>query len=126
MKNIKVKQFFHRIFSSRTSRVSRSKYGNLFMTVFIAVFALFSLLPLVLSIGMSLKPINELYVFPPTFFPNQPTFDNYKMLFSLIDSTRVAFSRYFFNTVFISFVTVIIHVIIASLAAFYVYFQCSF
>ena len=83
MKNIKVKQFFHRIFSSRTSRVSRSKYGNLFMTVFIAVFALFSLLPLVLSIGMSLKPINELYVFPPTFFPNQPTFDNYKMLFSL-------------------------------------------
>lgn len=107
-----------RLFSPRTNRVNRSKYGNAFMTVFVGLFALFSLLPLVLSVGMSLKPINELYVFPPTFFPRQPTFDNYKMLFSLIDSTRVAFSRYFFNTLFISFVTVTLHVLFASMAAF--------
>lgn len=109
---------FRKALSPRSSRVNRSKYGNAFMTIFVSVFALFSLLPLILSIGMSLKPINELYVFPPTFIPREPTFDNYKMLFSLIDSTRVAFSRYFFNTVFISFVTVILHVLAASMAAF--------
>ena len=118
MRNKSISKRFHRAVSLRTIRINRSKYGNAFMTVFVSVFALFSLLPLVLSISMSLKPINELYVFPPTLIPREPTFDNYKMLFSLIDSTRVAFSRYFFNTVFISFVTVTLHVLSASMAAF--------
>lgn len=121
MSNIKkktFKQILKKIFSPRTKQVNRSKYGNFAMTLFIGVLALFSAIPLVLAFGMSLKPINELYVFPPTFFPRIPTFDNYKMLFSLIDSTRVAFSRYFFNTVFITMATVVIHVIIASMAAF--------
>lgn len=111
-------QWLRRLFSPRTKRVSRSKYGNAVMTVFIVAVALFSALPLVLAIGMSLKPINELYVFPPTLLPNEPTFDNYRMLFSLINSTRVAFSRYFFNTVFVTLATVAIHVVIASMAAY--------
>lgn len=111
-------QWLRRLFSPRTKRVSRSKYGNAVMTVFIVAVALFSALPLVLAIGMSLKPINELYVFPPTLLPNEPTFDNYRMLFSLNNSTRVAFSRYFFNTVFVTLATVAIHVVIASMAAY--------
>lgn len=112
------KQKLKRFFSPRAKRVSRSKYGNFAMTFFITVFALFSLIPLVLAVGMSLKPINELYVFPPTLWPRQPTFDNFKMLFSLINTTRVAFSRYFFNTVFITLATTAIHVVIASMAAY--------
>lgn len=88
------------------------------MLLFILVIAVFSALPLVLSIGMSLKPINELYLFPPTLWPRNATFDNYKMLFSLINSTRVAFSRYAFNTVFITIATTAIHVLIASMAAY--------
>ena len=107
-----------RLFSNRARRVSRSRSGNFFMFLFIFVVAVFSALPLVLSIGMSLKPINELYVFPPTLWPREATLDNYKMLFSLIGSTRVAFSRYAFNTVFITVLTTVIHVIIASLAAY--------
>jgi len=106
------------IFSNRTHRVSRSRTGNFFMFLFVGVMAVFSVLPLVLSIGMSLKPINELYVFPPTIWPRNMTLDNYKMLFSLINSTRVAFSRYLFNTVFITLATTAIHVLISSLAAY--------
>lgn len=121
MENIKKKSFrkvIKAIFSPRTERVSRSKYGNAAMFIFIAIFAVFSLIPLVLSIGMSLKPINELFVFPPTLFPRNPGFDNYKMLFSLINTTRVAFSRYFFNSLFITCATTAIHVLVASMAAY--------
>lgn len=71
-----------RLFTNRTSRVSRSKSGNLLMFLFIGTVAVFSALPLVLAIGMSLKPIHELYVFPPTLWPRSLTGDNYKMLFT--------------------------------------------
>jgi ABC-type glycerol-3-phosphate transport system permease component len=109
---------WRRVFSNRARRVSRSRSGNAVMLVFILAVAIFSALPLVLSIGMSLKPINELYVFPPTLWPREATSDNYKMLFSLLGSTRVAFSRYVFNTVFITALTTALHVLMASLAAY--------
>ena len=80
--------------------------------------AVFSALPLVLAIGMSLKPIHELYVFPPTLWPRSLTGDNYKMLFTLLSTSRVAFSRYVFNTVFIAVVTTAGHVVFASMAAY--------
>ena len=112
------RRFLRRLLSNRTHRVSRSRSGNFLMFLFVAVLAIFCALPLVLSLGMSLKPINELYLFPPTLWPRNPTGDNYKMLFSLINSTRVAFSRYAFNTVFITVATTAIHVVIASMAAY--------
>ncbi len=107
-----------RLFTNRTSRVSRSKSGNLLMFLFIGTVAVFSALPLVLAIGMSLKPIHELYVFPPTLWPRSLTGDNYKMLFTLLSTSRVAFSRYVFNTVFIAVVTTAGHVVFASMAAY--------
>lgn len=113
-----LRRFRRRIFTNRTRRVSRSRLGNVFMFICIALLAVFCALPLVLSVGMSLKPINELYLFPPTLWPRNATLDNYKMLFSLINSTRVAFSRYVFNTVFITVATTAIHVVIASMAAY--------
>lgn len=107
-----------RLFSNRTSRVSRSKSGNFLMLLFIGTVAIFSALPLVLAIGMSLKPIHELYVFPPTLWPRSLTGDNYKMLFTLLSTSRVAFSRYVFNTVFIAVITTGGHVLFASMAAY--------
>ena len=113
-----LKMVLKAVFSPRAKRVSRSKYGNAAMFIFIGIIAVFSFIPLVLAVGMSLKPINELFVFPPTLFPRQPSFDNYRMLFSLINTTRVAFSRYFFNTLFITIATTAIHVFTASMAAY--------
>ena len=107
-----------RLFSNRTDRVSRSKSGDFLMFLFIGTAAVFCALPLVMSIGMSLKPIHELYVFPPTLWPRSLTGDNYKMLFTLLSTGQVAFSRYAFNTVFITVVTTACHVVFASMAAY--------
>ena len=107
-----------RLFSNRTDRVSRSRSGDFLMFLFIGTAAVFCALPLVMSIGMSLKPIHELYVFPPTLWPRSLTGDNYKMLFTLLSTGQVAFSRYAFNTVFIKVVTTACHVVFASMAAY--------
>ena len=76
------------------------------------------MIPLVLSISNSLKPINELFIYPPRIFPISPTFDNYTTLFSLLSTTWVPFTRYLFNTVFVTFTTTFLHVIFSSMAAY--------
>jgi len=114
----KVLRVFRRIFSNRTEKVNRTKTGNIALYLFIIIIASFSAVPLIMAIAMSLKPINELFLFPPTLLPRNPTFNNFADLFRLLNITWVPFSRYAFNTVFITVVTIIGHVIIASLAAF--------
>ena len=60
-----VQRFLSKLFTNRTKRQTRSKTGNAVVFFFIAILAVFSAVPLVLSIGMSFKPLNELYMFPP-------------------------------------------------------------
>ena len=75
-------------------------------------------LPMVYAICQSLKPLDELFVFPPRFFVVNPTFKNYRDLFSLINNSWVPFSRYIFNTVFISLAGTFGNVLFASYAAY--------
>ncbi|MBQ1988680.1 MAG: carbohydrate ABC transporter permease [Clostridia bacterium] len=112
------KNTLKRIFSNRTKKVNRSKAGNMGIFLFIAVIAAYSVIPLILLISNSLKPISELYIYPPRIFPIEPTFDNFTTLFELMSSTWIPFSRYVFNTFFVTFATTGIHLVIASMAAY--------
>lgn len=56
--------------------------------------------------------------FPPRFYVISPTLDNFKALPRLLSSDLVPFSRYMLNSIFVSAVTTILHVIVASMAAF--------
>lgn len=100
------------------SRRNRKTYGDVFMLVIIGIMAAFSFFPLLMSVNMSLKPIHELFYYPPKIFAENPTFDNFRMLFSLMQNTRVSFFRYAFNTVFISVAVTAGHVFLASMAAY--------
>lgn len=115
---IKLKKFIKSIFSNRAKSINRSKSGNFVVGIFVAVTAAYSIIPLFLLISNSLKPISELYIYPPKWVPINPTFDNYKVLFSLMSSTWIPFSRYIFNTFFVTFATTALHIIIVSLAAY--------
>lgn len=97
---------------------NRRRYGDVIIALLLAGIAFFSAIPLVMSIGMSLKPINELFYFPPQILPSQPTLDNFVMLFKLMKTTYVPFSRYAFNTLFLTLATTLGHVLLASLAAY--------
>lgn len=113
-----LKRFTHRLFSNRTGTVNRSKIGNFGVYFFVFVIAAYSVIPLILLVSNSLKPISELYIYPPRWIPNNPTFDNYKVLFSLMSSTWIPFSRYIFNTLFVTIVTTVAHIIVAAFAAY--------
>lgn len=99
-------------------RVSRSRVVDLALFMFLLLGALFMLLPMVYAISSSLKPSNELWVFPPRFFVQNPTFKNFTDLFVLMSDSWVPFSRYILNTVFITVVGTFGHIMLASLCAY--------
>ena len=97
---------------------NRSFWGDLGIYLMMLVVAVAMVFPLVFSVAASLKPLDELFRFPPRVFPQRVTLDNYSDLIVVLGQSWVPFSRYLANTVFITFVGTFGHVIIASMAAF--------
>ena len=102
----------------RRRRANRSVGGDICNIIILALFGAFMALPMVFAIGNAFKPLDEFFIFPPRFFVINPTLDNFNDLFILMAQSWVPFSRYIFNTVFITLVGTVGHVIIASMAAF--------
>lgn len=99
-------------------RYTRSNGGDTILVIFLLAGGLFSVLPLAYSIITAFKPLDELLVFPPTFFVRRPTLGNFITLPSLVTGLQVPFARYAFNSFFIAAVTTVLHVLTASMAAF--------
>lgn len=99
-------------------RVTRSRLGNTSSFLMVFLFGLVSVIPLIYAIVTSLKPIDELLLFPPRFWVKEPTFDNYLVLPTLLANLRVPLSRYILNSVLISALGTIGHIIVAMGAAF--------
>lgn len=99
-------------------RSTRSISGDLANVAILLLFGVFFALPLVYAISSAFKPMDEIFLFPPRFFVRNPTTDNFQDLLILMQQSWVPFTRYVFNTVFITIVGTIGHVIVASLAAF--------
>jgi ABC-type glycerol-3-phosphate transport system permease component len=100
------------------NRVNRRVSGDIGVTLFLVIFAIIMVIPLYFAIIQSIKPMNELYIFPPRLYVTSPTPDNYADLFRLMSSSWVPFSRYVFNTVMITAVGTFGHIILASMAAY--------
>ncbi|MBO9604427.1 MAG: carbohydrate ABC transporter permease [Paenibacillaceae bacterium] len=99
-------------------KVNRSLAGTLLLFALLGCFGAFMALPLVFAISNAFKPLDELFVFPPQFWVRNPTWANFSGLFQLMSNSWVPFSRYIFNTVFITLAGTAGHVILASAAAF--------
>lgn len=97
---------------------NRSIVGDFFIYAFLLFMAVLMAFPLVYAINNALKPLDELFKFPPTVFAQNPTLDNFSDLFVTMGKSWVTFSRYIFNTVFITVVGTVGHLIIASMGAF--------
>lgn len=99
-------------------RLGRSVGGNIGIGIVLLLAAAFMLLPMVYAISNAFKPLDELFVFPPRFFAKKPTLDNFTDLFTIMRQSWVPFSRYLFNTVFITAVGSAGCVLITSMGAF--------
>lgn len=99
-------------------RVNRSFAGNFFLFAFLAAAGAFSALPLIYAINAAFKPLDEIFLFPPRMFVRNPTLQNFADLINLLGQSWVPFTRYIFNTVFITGMGVVGHVLLASMAAY--------
>ena len=103
---------------AKNKKPNRSTAGNIFIYSILALIACAMAFPLVFAICSSLKPLDELFRFPPTLFPRNPTLDNFSDLLVTMGQSWIPFSRYITNTVFITAAGTIGNLIIASLAAY--------
>ena len=98
--------------------LNRSAGGDTGITVMLTLLGALMFIPMYYVVVQSLKPLDELFMFPPKFIVMKPTLENFTDLFTLMADAWVPFSRYIFNTVFTSLCGTFGHLFIASMAAY--------
>ena len=106
------------LFRKKEKQLNRSMAGNTLMFVLMIICGIFMVLPLVMIVNNALKPLDELYQFPPKIFVRNPTLENFSDLFVLMNDSWIPFSRYIINTIIITGFGMVGHVVVASLAAY--------
>ena len=101
-----------------SKKISRSGAGTAGIIVFLCIIGVLMAIPFVYTLLQSLKPIEEIYIFPPRFWVTKPTLRNFSNLFKLTSDLWVPFSRYLFNSVFVSAICTGLQVVFASMAAY--------
>lgn len=102
----------------KQKQLNRSKAGNGLLFALMFICGIFMALPLVMIANNALKPLDEIFQYPPAIFVKNPTTENFSDLFVLMNDSWVPFSRYILNTVLITVGGTFGHVIVASCAAY--------
>ena len=92
--------------------------GTIAVLLILTVVALVSLLPIVYIISNAFKPLNELFMYPPRFFVQHPTLQNFYDFMYATDVSTVPFARYLFNSVVVTAATVTLTLIISAACAY--------
>lgn len=99
-------------------RVSRSRAGNATVLFLLLFFGVFMFFPFFYAVLQAFKPMNEIFQYPPKFYIVHPTLENFLSISQLVDNLWVPFGRYVVNTLLVSVVGTVLHVLLASMAAF--------
>lgn len=98
--------------------LARSRTGRVINFLFLCLVGFVMLIPFVFIINNAFKPLDELFLYPPKILVQHPTLSNFTNISSLMSSSWVPFSRYIFNTIFVTIVATFFHILLASLAAY--------
>lgn len=102
----------------KSKKISRSRGGTFVLLMVLLFLAAFMVLPLILAISNSLKPLNELWEFPPKLYAKEPTLKNYRDMFSIMSNSLIPFSRYIFNTTFITIAGTVVNLLFSTMCAY--------
>ncbi len=107
----------HRIprFHFHWRRLTASRF---FLYFLLMLFIVIAGLPLVAMICRSLMPLHELYIYPPRIIVHSPTLRNFSDLLTSLSSSTVPFTRYIFNSLFTTAVTVVLSVTVCCMGAY--------
>lgn len=103
---------------TRRKKLQRSLAGNIAIFGFLGIMAVFMALPLVYTISNAIKPLNEIWEFPPHLFVRNPTFENFYDLVGIFDDSWIPFGRYVLNTLAVTAAGTGLHILVASMAAY--------
>lgn len=98
--------------------LNRSRGGDAGIAFFLIIMGVFMFLPMLYTLLQSVKPLDELWAYPPKFYVVHPTIKNFTDLFRLMNTAWVPFSRYIFNTVIISVLGTFGNLFLSSMAAY--------
>ena len=96
----------------------RFERGQIKILVILLPLALFMALPIVFIINHAFKPMEELFAFPPTFFVRTPTLDNFTKLIKFSRNAGIPLTRYLFNSLIVTVLTVGLSLLLTTCAAF--------
>ncbi|WP_183601431.1 carbohydrate ABC transporter permease [Paenibacillus phyllosphaerae] len=82
------------------------------------VLSLLMILPIIYIFNHAFKPYHELFIYPPRFFVQEPNVQNFVELFWVTANSIVPASRYLFNSVLISVLSVIGVTLVSALCAY--------
>ncbi len=94
------------------------RFRKFILYLFMIGVVMFTSLPLVYVISTAFKPLNELFIFPPTFFVRHPTGQNFNDLLMSLNTSAVPFTRYVFNSLVVTGLTVGCTLAVCSLGAY--------
>lgn len=68
--------------------------------------AVIMLLPIIYIFSQSLKPLDELLLYPPRFLVQKPTMRNFEMLVRIAQETGIPLTIYLFNSIVVSLIAI--------------------
>lgn len=75
-------------------------------------------LPIVYIFSQALKPLDELFIYPPKFFVKNPSLDNFAKLFEAMKNSEVPIYRYFYNSLLSTVLLVVLTVFVTAFAGY--------
>jgi multiple sugar transport system permease protein len=87
--------------------------GRKLSVLTLVLVAVIMLLPIFYMISTALKSNVEIRKVPPTIIPNEFHFENFKIIFS-----KIAFGKYYINSIFVALITLVGTLLSSSLVAF--------
>ena len=96
----------------------RFDIGQLKIILLILPLVIFMGMPIIFIINHAFKPMEELFAFPPTFFVKNATLENFTKLIKFSDSSGIPLSRYLFNSLVVTVITVGLALVLTTMSAF--------
>ncbi len=101
-------------------RINPQHFERSQIKIILAVLPLviFMALPIVFIVNHAFKPMEELFAFPPTFIVKNPTLDNFTALMKASRTAGIPLSRYVFNSLIVTILTIFLSLLFTTCAAF--------
>lgn len=99
-------------------RIRRPRFGQIMLGLLLLAMVAFCALPLFAMINRAFMPLDELYIYPPRLVVRRPTLQNFSDLLTSLNASEVPFTRYIFNSLFTTVVTVVLSIVVCCMGAY--------